>query len=286
MAGDGLADGSRIFISYSRKDSAHAERLVAALLLNGVSVWYDEFDISVGENIYEKVEKGIISVDFFGVILTGNSLGSQWVREEMSLAKQREMEERRIVILPLVFEDVRLPLHLRKKRCADFTNFDKGLQELMRTFGRRVSTTPLDTAVRERVRSALTAAAERDAAGVGRALRTQSAARVAREFAMFPEKADSVLRSHPEVTGSKRVYVDIQSANAVIPMAMDPEEPSGHLLARLLRALGLDEVVSGQRMAFFLLHDDIPLEAAETLAEAGVAEGDHLRLGLYTFLIE
>jgi len=51
-------------VSYSSKDGRCAQRLVSALLLNGLSVWFDEFDVDVGEDIYAKIEHGIVGVDF------------------------------------------------------------------------------------------------------------------------------------------------------------------------------------------------------------------------------
>jgi hypothetical protein len=82
------------------------------------------------------------------------------------------------------------------------------------------------------------------------------------------------------------IHVAIHAAEAKVPIAVDLTETAGHVLARLLRALGLDEVVSSQRIAFFLLHEGMPLEVDDTLAAAGVGAGDQLELGLYTFLIE
>jgi TIR domain len=41
---------ARIFVSYSSKDTGVADRLVSALLLNGLSVWFDKFDLDAGDS--------------------------------------------------------------------------------------------------------------------------------------------------------------------------------------------------------------------------------------------
>jgi len=281
-----MAGGSRIFISYSSKDRGYAERLVAALLLNGISVWYDQFDVNVGDDIYEKVEQGIIMVDFVGVVLTSQSVASRWVMEELSLVKQRELEERDVLLLPLVFEPVQLPLNLRKRKHADFTDFDKGLQELMRALGLRSSVVPLDDAVRRRVQAVLTSGAARDVVNQGQAIRSQNAARLVEPFAISADRVDRMMRDPAGIKTGIQVIVEIQSANVAIPTAADLSETSGHLLARILRALGLDEVVSGQRIAFFLIYDGSPLEVDETLSEAENSDCFHLQLAPDAHLIE
>src|SRR5262245_22358483 len=104
----------RMFVSYSSHDREHADRLVRALLMNGIPVWFDQFDIDVGDDIHTRIVAGIIDVEFVGVIITKNSMSSAWVNEELSLARQRELEEHRVILLPLLFEQMEVPLSIRK----------------------------------------------------------------------------------------------------------------------------------------------------------------------------
>ena len=103
---------------------------------------------------------------------------------------------------------------------------------------------------------------------------------------MPPSLTNTILDSALDHNMSAQLYIDIKSADAVIPIMADLSESCGHLLARLLRALGLDTVVSDQRVAFFLVHNDIPLEVEDILFDTGVVDRDHLKLGMYTYLIE
>jgi hypothetical protein len=278
--------GAKVFVSYSSKDSDLAQRLVSALLLNGLSVWFDQFDLDTGDPVYRKIEQGVIGIDYLALVLTTNSVGSAWVTEEFTLARQRELEERRMIILPLLFAPVELPLNLRARKVADFRDFDHGFAQLMRSLERNVVTPELDASIRRRVKEVLVSGAGGEAVSSGQVLRSQNAARLSRAVAVNPGSAERALNEQPEARASIRVNLVIHAAQARIPFAADPDERCDHVLARVLRALGLDGALSGQRISFFLVHDGLPLEVDETLREADVDEGAELELGLYTFLIE
>lgn len=143
----------KVFISYSSKDRAYADRLVDSLRQKGVHVWYDQTEIDVGQNIHDKVLEGLLEVDFLAIVLTPRSLESAWIREELSLAKQRELEEHNVIILPLLFEQVTLPLHLRSRKYANFTDFNTGFSEMMRAINRQAIVNPLKYSLLQRVRT-------------------------------------------------------------------------------------------------------------------------------------
>lgn len=278
--------GARIFVSYSSKDRAKAERLVSALLLNGLTVWFDQFDILTGDSLFLKIERGLIDVDYVALVLTENSVKSAWVTEEFTMARQRELEERRLVLLPLLFERVDLPLNLRARKHADFEDFDRGLSQLLKAVGRDVAAPELDEAVLTSIQLILSKGGGRDAVAGSQVLRSQTAARLTRDTAVRPEGIEQALRVQPEARPSTTVTLVIHAARARIPVAVDLDERCDHVLARVLRALRLDDVVAGQRVSFFLIFRGLPLEVSETLREAGVVGGAELELGMYSYLIE
>jgi|tagenome__1003787_1003787.scaffolds.fasta_scaffold20990074_8 hypothetical protein len=278
----------RVFISYSSVDRHHAERLVAALVLNAIHVWYDRDDIGVGQNLYARIQEGLLGVDYVGVILTARSLESAWVTEELSLAKQRELEERHVIVLPLLFENVTLPLHLRARKYADFTDFMSGLRELMRVVDNRAPVNVLDETIRKRIGDAISDLGSGTATDV-QAVRSQQFARITRGIALGIGQVANHLARQPSADGHSQaqVFVDILSADASIPIVVDLAERSGSVLARVLQAIGVDGIVTReQRFSFLLLYEGIPLELNETLRDAGIIDGAHLQLGAYTFLIE
>ncbi len=65
-------------------------------------------------------------------MLSTASIGSEWVQRELGAALQRELEERKVFILPVLIEDCEIPPLLRDKRYADFReDYAQGLADLL-----------------------------------------------------------------------------------------------------------------------------------------------------------
>ncbi len=131
---------SSIFISYSHKDKPFAKRLAADLRDAGHTVWIDEIKILVGDSLIEKIRDGIDSVDFVAAIISSTSLNSQCVKRELDLASTREIDEKRVIVLPILLDEVELPGFLKGKYYADFReedNYQEGLDELLERLGPR-----------------------------------------------------------------------------------------------------------------------------------------------------
>ena len=122
-----------LFISYSSSDHAFAEKLARAITLRGKDVWFDRWEIKVGDSLLDKIEGGIGTSSYVGVVLSRASVASKWVREELKAALARERGGDRVVVVPILAEDCEIPLFLQDKRYADFrANFDEALAELLR----------------------------------------------------------------------------------------------------------------------------------------------------------
>lgn len=116
-----------VFISYSHADKAFANKLAVNLVDARVSVWLDRWELKVGDSLIEKIQDGLQDASALLVLLSKNSVESAWCKTELSAGLLRELEERKIVVLPILLEDCRIPLLLRGKVYADFrTNFDEG----------------------------------------------------------------------------------------------------------------------------------------------------------------
>lgn len=77
---------SKIFLSYSRKDSKRAEALERALTERGMNVWRDTRSITAGGEWPRAIEEGIREARGVVVLLTEASAGSQWVMYEYAFA--------------------------------------------------------------------------------------------------------------------------------------------------------------------------------------------------------
>jgi len=98
------------FISYSTKDQEFADRLYADLQNKGVRCWFAPHDIQAGKKIHEQIDDAIRRYERLLLILSTDSMNSQWVKTEIRRARKREIEEKRRVLFPVSivpFTDIR-----------------------------------------------------------------------------------------------------------------------------------------------------------------------------------
>jgi hypothetical protein len=67
----------RVFLSYSTADKPFVDRLAYDLERVNVGVWYDKWEIRVGDSLIEKIAQGIESNDYLAIILSPNSVESE-----------------------------------------------------------------------------------------------------------------------------------------------------------------------------------------------------------------
>jgi hypothetical protein len=68
---------SHIFISYSRKDLAFAQKIVEALAANDLDTWIDWKSIPKGEDWEQEIYCGIEDADIFLFLISPNSVASE-----------------------------------------------------------------------------------------------------------------------------------------------------------------------------------------------------------------
>ncbi len=123
----------KVFISYSHNDHDFVERLSNDLLKNGFFVWWDEWEINVGDSLISKIEDGISCSSNLVIVLSHNSVDSPWVREELKAALIMQLEEKRVIVLPALIDDCTIPLFLKDKKYADFReNYEQGLAAIIK----------------------------------------------------------------------------------------------------------------------------------------------------------
>ena len=109
-----------IVISYSHDDAEFVDNLAKQLVRNQVHVWVDRWELRVGDSLVRRIEEAIEGASALIVVLSGSSVNSEWCRKELTAGLVRELEEKRVVVLPVVVDDCEIPLFLRDKKYADF----------------------------------------------------------------------------------------------------------------------------------------------------------------------
>src|SRR5712692_6254806 len=121
-----------IFISYSHKDKDFVDTLATQLVRNKVHVWLDRWELNIGDSLISKIQEAITGASALLVILSKASVASEWCKKELNAALVRELEEKRVVVLPVLIEDCDIPLFLRDKMHADFRkDIDYGLKTIL-----------------------------------------------------------------------------------------------------------------------------------------------------------
>jgi hypothetical protein len=122
-----------LFVSYSSKDKPFVERLAADLIRYGVKIWVDALEMRIGDSLNKKIQQGISSSGWLGIVLSPDSVVSPWVEKELNAALELELERQRVFVLPLLYRECKIPLFLRDKVYADFRNsYEAGLEALLR----------------------------------------------------------------------------------------------------------------------------------------------------------
>lgn len=102
----------KMFISYSHEDSSKIKKFAFLLSLHGFDLWMDEKSLSSGDNYTTRILNGIHDSDIYLVFLSQASLKSTWVGAEIDFALREKIERGRLTIIPVLLEDVEIPVSL------------------------------------------------------------------------------------------------------------------------------------------------------------------------------
>lgn len=116
-----MAGFPRAFIGHAHEDKAL--ELAALLRASGVDAWIDEWEISAGDSLVDKIyERGLKGCDVFVVLLSPASLTSRWVRDELDAAVVRRIEGQTRTISVRV-ETCEIPEALRAYRWLELAGW-------------------------------------------------------------------------------------------------------------------------------------------------------------------
>ena len=73
-----------VFISHASEDKDEIVRPLAVALRNaGLSVWYDEFELKIGDSLRQKIDRGLSKSRFGIVVLSRNFIKKGWTNYEL-----------------------------------------------------------------------------------------------------------------------------------------------------------------------------------------------------------
>ncbi|EHQ91691.1 DUF1883 domain-containing protein [Desulfosporosinus youngiae] len=90
-----------VFISHASEDKDDIVRPLAHSLKDyGLKVWYDEFELKIGDSLRRKIDKGLANSRFGIVVLSRNFIGKGWANYELDGIITRAVSGEQ-VILPI-----------------------------------------------------------------------------------------------------------------------------------------------------------------------------------------
>lgn len=91
--------GYDAFISHASEDKAAVARPLARELSKlGISVWYDEFSLKVGDSLRRSIDGGLRLSRFGVLILSKNFFSKNWPQYELNGLVSREMNGKKVIL--------------------------------------------------------------------------------------------------------------------------------------------------------------------------------------------
>ncbi len=117
-----------IFISHAPSDKHFADNLAVQLAHHNVNVWIDPWQFANGDSLRNKIQEQIHGTSALLVVMSKETDEAEWCRNDLSPELIRELEEKNIVVMPVIIDDCVIPEWARGRVFADLrTNSDDGL---------------------------------------------------------------------------------------------------------------------------------------------------------------
>lgn len=110
------------FISHASEDKeAVAKELADRLIGEGITVWYDEYSVRLGDDLLEKIDEGLVNSRFGVIVLSPNFFAAKktWTRREYSGLIAGEDVEKQKRIIPVWHEISREELYKKSPTIAN-----------------------------------------------------------------------------------------------------------------------------------------------------------------------
>jgi hypothetical protein len=124
---------ANVFISHRRSDTKEAERLANEVRRAGHQVWFDEWEINIGDSIIERMNKGLSGTTYFVVCYSSAGIEVPWMGREWLSALARQLDGHSVKILPVLLTRGAPPAILADIKYADLTKeWSTGIKLLLR----------------------------------------------------------------------------------------------------------------------------------------------------------
>src|SRR5436190_4404924 len=88
----------RIFISHASEDKPDFVRPLAEALRIQHDVWYDEYELTIGDSLLRKINEGLASCDYGVVVISPSFFRKNWPQSELEGLFALETTARKIIL--------------------------------------------------------------------------------------------------------------------------------------------------------------------------------------------
>lgn len=123
---------ANVFISHRRSDTQQAERLATEIRNAGHTVWFDEWEIGIGDSIIGRMNEGLEGTGYLILCYSASGVDSEWISREWMSALARQLNGYGIKVLPVLLTGGRPPAILADIKYADLVaDWSRGMTELL-----------------------------------------------------------------------------------------------------------------------------------------------------------
>lgn len=146
----------KVFISHSSVDKKFVQRLAMDLRTRkGIDAWFDQWEINPGDKIPERLEEGLSEAEVLILILSPDSVNSQWAEYERQAWLVMQIEEEKRAkeesrpparrLIPVLYRDCQKPAFLQPIHHVKITDqkYEGGFKQLVNAIMRVSEKPPL-----------------------------------------------------------------------------------------------------------------------------------------------
>lgn len=123
-----------VFLCHATEDKEIARKVASDLSLHGIKVWFDEWEMKVGDSLSTKIQEGIHTSAYMVVILSNISIRKPWVIKEINTGFAKELERNDVFVLPALVNGnlTDMPPFFLDKVYADFRDeYQLGIKQIL-----------------------------------------------------------------------------------------------------------------------------------------------------------
>ena len=127
-----------LFISHATEDKDLAGPLAHALRAAGLRVWYDEYELSIGNSLRQSIDTGLARSRFGIVVISPYFLQKNWTQYELDGLHARQMTGER-VILPIWHRITKDEITRQAPSLADIYSLNSSTESIEEIVGKIVA---------------------------------------------------------------------------------------------------------------------------------------------------